>query len=98
MARRRSTLTIVPLLIAGLIAAWQYFGAEKVVVPETGRVARVGLSTDQEKALGLQSYREVVSQSDVVTSGPEYERVVRVAQKLATAVGDAGGNFDWRSP
>ncbi|MEO7411911.1 MAG: M48 family metallopeptidase [Opitutaceae bacterium] len=96
MARRRSTLTILPLLIAGLIAAWQYFGAEKVVIPETGRVARVGLSTDEEKALGLQSYREVVAQSDVVTSGADYERVVRVARKLATAVGDAGGKFDWQ--
>ena len=96
MPRRRSTLTILPLLIAGLIAAWQYFGAEKVVIPETGRVARVGLSTDEEKALGLQSYREVVAQSDVVTNGPEYERVVRVARKLAAAVGDAGGKFDWQ--
>lgn len=96
MARRRSTLTILPLMIAGLIAAWQYFGAEKVVIPETGRVARVGLSTEQETALGLQSYREVVAQSDVVTSGPDYERVNRVARRLADAVGDAGKNFDWQ--
>lgn len=95
MARRR-TLTIFPLLIAGAIALWQYFGAEKVVIPETGRTARVGLSTDQEKVLGLQSYREVVSQSDLVTSGPEYERVVRVARKLTGAVGEAGKDFDWQ--
>ena len=37
---RRRNLTIFPLVIAALIAAWQYFGAEKVVIPETGRVAR----------------------------------------------------------
>jgi metalloendopeptidase OMA1, mitochondrial len=93
MAHRRSKLTILPLLIAGLIAAWQYFGAEKVVIPETGRVARVGLSTEQEAVLGLQSYREVVSQSDLVTSGPDYDRVVRVARKLADAV---GSKLDWQ--
>lgn len=95
MARRR-TLTIFPLLIAGAIALWQYFGAEKVVIPETGRTARVGLSTDQEKVLGLQSYREVVSQSDLVTSGPDYDRVVRVARRLTSAVGEAGKDFDWQ--
>lgn len=93
---RRSSITIIPLVLAGLFAAWQYFGAEKVVIPETGRVARVGLSTEQETALGLQSYREVVSQSDLVTSGPDYQHVVGVAQRLAAAVGDAGRNFDWQ--
>lgn len=94
--RRRSSLTIFPLLIAGLFAAWQYFGAEKVIIPETGRVARVGMSTDQETALGLQSYREVVAQSDLVQSGPEYDLVMRVARRLTTTVGDASGHFDWQ--
>ncbi|HYP15730.1 MAG TPA: hypothetical protein VEQ65_00855, partial [Opitutus sp.] len=84
--RRRSSLTILPLIIAVAFAAYQYFGAEKVTIPETGRVARVALSTEQEAALGLQSYREVVAQSDVVTSGPEYELVVKVARRLAAAV------------
>lgn len=96
LTRRRSTFTILPLIIAVAFAAYQYFGAEKVTVPETGRVARVALSPEQEQALGIQSYREVVSQSDLVTSGPEYEMVVRVARRLASAVGDAGRGFDWQ--
>ncbi|MEO7600173.1 MAG: M48 family metallopeptidase [Opitutus sp.] len=94
--RRRSSLTILPLIIALAVAAYQYFGAEKVTIPETGRVARVALSTEQEAALGLQSYREVVSQSDVVNSGPQHDLVVRVAKRLAAAVGDAGRGFDWQ--
>lgn len=93
---RRRSLTIFPLIIAALIAAWQYFGAEKVVIPETNRVARVALSTEQETALGLQSYREVIAQSDVVSSGADYERVVRVARRLATATGGAGRGYDWQ--
>ena len=93
---RRRNLTIFPLIIAALIAAWQYFGAEKIVIPETGRVARVGLSTEQESAIGLQSYREVVSQSDLLTSGPEYDAVVRVARRLTAVVSESGGNFDWQ--
>ena len=95
MTRRRN-LTIFPLLIAALIAAWQYFGAEKIVIPETGRVTRVGLSSEQEAAIGLQSYREVMSQSDLLTRGPEYDAVVRVARRLTAVVGESGGAFDWQ--
>jgi metalloendopeptidase OMA1, mitochondrial len=94
--RRRSSLTILPLIIAVAFAAYQYFGAEKVTIPETGRVARVALSSDQEEALGLQSYREVIAQSDVLTSGPEYELVLRTAKRLANAVGEAGQGFNWQ--
>jgi metalloendopeptidase OMA1, mitochondrial len=94
--RRRTSLTILPLIIAVAFAAFQYFGAEKVTIPETGRVARVALSSEQEEALGLQSYREVIAQSDVVNSGPEYDLVLRVAKRLARSVGEAGKGFDWQ--
>jgi predicted Zn-dependent protease len=94
--RRRTSWLPIPLILAALVAAFQYFGAEKVTNPETGRSMRVALSADQEQALGLQSYREVVAQSDVVTSGPEYDLVVRVARRLIGAVGDDAPNFDWQ--
>jgi predicted Zn-dependent protease len=85
-----------PLLIAGLIAAFQYFNAQKYVNPETGRVAHVAMSEGQEAALGLQSYQDVLSQSQVVTSGPEVEMVQKVMNRLETATGDAGRNMDWQ--
>ena len=93
---RRRTLTIFPLLIAIGFALFQYFGAEKVTIPDTGRTVRVGMSSEQEQALGLQSYREVLAQSEVVTSGRERELVAEVARRLARAVGDAGQGFDWQ--
>lgn len=93
---RRRSVTIIPLILAGLFAAYQYFGAEKVTNPETGKAARVALSSEQEEALGLQSYREVLSQSETVKSGSERELVERVAKRLAAAVGDAGGSFNWQ--
>lgn len=92
---RRRSITVFPLVIAALFAAFQYFKAEKVTNPETGESVRVALSSEQEQALGLQSYREVLSQSDVVTSGPEWELVTKVAQRLVRSVGDAGGAFRW---
>ena len=88
MSRRRH-FVIWPLLIAALVAGYNYFSAEKVTNPETGRRTRVALSSEQEEQLGLQSYSEVLSQSDVVSSGPEHDLVVRVARRLAGATGTA---------
>ena len=93
---RRRTWTVFPLLLAVGFALFQYFGSEKIVNPETGRTARVALSTKEEATLGLQSFREIVNESDVVESGPDLELVKRVAARLARAVGDAGGDFDWQ--
>jgi predicted Zn-dependent protease len=83
-------------VIAGLIALFKYCSAEKVINPETGRATRVALSSQQEEQLGLQSYREVLSESEVVQSGPEREMVVRVAERLARVTGEAAKDFKWQ--
>jgi predicted Zn-dependent protease len=86
----------LPLVLAGLFFAYQYFSSEKFVNPETGRKSHVGMSVQQESALGLQSYEQVLSQSQAVSSGPELEMVKRVSTRLARATGQAGSNFDWK--
>ena len=93
---RRRKLTLFPILIAIAFGLYQYFGAEKFTNPETGRSARVALSSEQEEALGVQSYREVIAQSDTVRTGPEHEMVERVARRLAGATGAAGRDFNWQ--
>jgi predicted Zn-dependent protease len=92
---RKRKIIIFPLVIAGLVMLFQYCSSEKVTNPITGRSARVGLSSQQEQALGLQSFREVLSQSDVVESGPEHDLVVRVAERLAKATGNDAKDFEW---
>jgi predicted Zn-dependent protease len=96
MRRQNRRFFALPVVIALGVMAYQYFSAEKVVNPETGKKVRVALSTEQESALGLQSFQEVLSQSDTIDSGPEYELVRGVAQRLAAATGDAAKNFDWQ--
>jgi|SRR5690242_9039129 metalloendopeptidase OMA1, mitochondrial len=86
----------VPLLLVGLFLAYQYFSSEKFVNPETGRKSHVGMSTQQEALLGLQSYQQVLTQSETVDSGPELDMVKRVASRLATATGKGGADFDWQ--
>ncbi|MBL9176065.1 MAG: M48 family metallopeptidase [Verrucomicrobiales bacterium] len=92
---RRRKLVLAPILIAGLIAAIQYFGSERFVNPVTGRSARVGLSPEQEATLGLQSYRQVLASETVLTGGPEVDLVNRVAKRLAEATGDSARAFQW---
>ncbi len=92
---KRRHIAIVPLLIAGVFVLVQYFSSEKVTNPLTGKSARVALSSEQEEALGLQSYREVLSQSQTVESGPERDTVVRVAERLARATAEDARGFKW---
>lgn len=86
----------LPIAVAALFLAYQYFTSEKFVNPETGRASHVGMSTQQETALGLQTYQQVLSQSQRIDSGPEFDMVKRVASRLATATGKGGAEFDWQ--
>lgn len=95
MDKRRLLMRLVPIAIAGLVVLFQYTSSEKVT-NEAGRTARYALNTDQEKELGLQSYRQVLSDVQTIKSGPEYEMVRGVAAKLAAATGDAAKKFDWQ--
>src|SRR5438046_8686746 len=87
----------LPLLLAGLFFAYQYFSSEKFVNPETGRASHVGMSTREEALLGLQGYEQGLAQSESIDSGPELEMVRRVASRLASATGEVSGDFDWQA-
>ncbi len=86
----------LPLLLAGLFFAYQYFSSEKFVNPETGRKSHVAMSTREEAFLGVQSYQQVLAQSESINSGPDLEMLKRMALRLATATGKAGADFDWQ--
>jgi predicted Zn-dependent protease len=93
---RRKHFVIWPVLIAIIFGAYQYCSSGKYVNPETGRAARVALSEDQESALGLQTYQEVLAQSQVEAQGPDVALVQRVMNRLIAATGEAGKSLDWK--
>ncbi|HEX8312172.1 MAG TPA: M48 family metallopeptidase [Chthoniobacteraceae bacterium] len=88
-------IQFLPIVLAVVFIAWKYFTAETFVNPETGQKHRVGMSEDQEQRLGLQSYQQVLSEAQVVRSGPEVDLVKRVAGRLAGATGEAAKDFEW---
>ena len=91
----KKKFAILPLVLFLGLAAWKYFSADTWTNPETGEEVKIGLSEDQEEALGMQSYRQVLAESDVLTSGPEVEMVRRVVQRLIPTTGDGGDDFEW---
>ena len=91
----KKKFAILPLILFLAIAAFKYFSADTWTNPETGEEIKIGLSEDQEEALGLQSYRQVLSESQVLTQGPEVEMVRRVVQRLVPATRDGGDDFEW---
>lgn len=48
----------------------------------TGRKQLIATGTQEEAALGLQAYNEVLSQSQVVPSGPEVAEIQGIMQRL----------------
>lgn len=82
--------TILPILLAvGYILVKTLF-TPTYVNPETGTRHHVGMDPQQEQALGLQSYQQVLQQEGAnrITSGPEVEMVTRVARRLASAAAE----------
>jgi predicted Zn-dependent protease len=70
-----------------------YFLTKQEEVPLTGRRQLVDMSREQEMALGYQSYRQVLNQSQVVRQGQAVELVQDTGRRLAAVAEDPG--FEW---
>lgn len=92
----RTHIEWLPIFAALAFIGYQYFTSERFVNPETGRKSHVGMSAQQEATLGLQSYQQVLAQSQTINSGPELDMVRRVVKRLAAATGGAGKDFEWQ--
>lgn len=96
--RGRGGLAILVPIIIGLITVGSlYFGSESQTVPITGREQKVGLTDDQQMTLGEQVYDETLQQEQakIVTSGPEYEMVQRVAARIIDVADEDKPDFEW---
>src|SRR5690349_24778954 len=80
----RRGLKLWPILIFGVYLAYYWFSHQDTT-SYTGRKQLIDTSPQQEAALGLQSYQEILSQSQVVTSGPLPQQVREIAQRLIAA-------------
>ncbi|MCW2956481.1 MAG: Peptidase Ste24p precursor [Thermoleophilia bacterium] len=88
---------LLGLVLALVAIGYTYFSAEEQDVPITGRAQRVALSDEQQQQLGLQVYDETLAEekANLVTSGPQYEQVQRVAERIARIGAEDKPEFDW---
>jgi predicted Zn-dependent protease len=80
----RRGLKLWPILIFAVYMAY-YWISHQDTASYTGRKQLIDTSPQQEAALGLQSYQEILSQSRVVTTGQLPGQVREIAQRLITA-------------
>jgi len=90
--QRRRGFKLLPILLFA-VAALIYYYSNQEVVPLTGRKHLVGMSEATELQLGLQSYAQVLNQSDVVLSGAEVDLIRSVGSKIAAA--SENEKYDW---
>ena len=82
-------LRLVPILLFALYGIYYYF-SNRQTVPITGRKQIVDISREQESALGLQSYRQILRREQVITSGNNAEAVREVGRKISAVAEDPG--------
>jgi predicted Zn-dependent protease len=90
--RSRGGFRLLPILLFGLYALYYYFSNQQTV-PVTGRRQLVDLNREQEAALGVQSYQQVLRTSQVLHSGQAVDAVRSIGQRIARVADDPG--FKW---
>ena len=87
-------MRLIPLVLFGLYFAYYYFSNQQRV-PMTGRKQLVDMSREQESALGLQSYRQILQTSNVVRTGPLADKIKAIGQRIAKVAEDPGFQWDY---
>lgn len=90
------SLRLLPFLLFGLYLAYYYFSNQEKV-PITGRSQLVDLTREQEAALGLQSYREILSKSEVIPDGEVVDTVRAIGARIVEAARaeNVDPGFEW---
>lgn len=73
-----------------------YWISNQQEVPITGRSQLVDISREQESALGLQSYQQILSQEHVLRSGPQVDAVREIGRRLVVAAKEIAPDVPWQ--
>ncbi len=92
--RRGGRIRWLPIVLFAVYGLY-YYTSNQQVVPITGRTQLVDISREQEMALGLQSYRQILSRERIVRSGEVVEAVAEIGRRLAVAAAEDDPGFEW---
>ncbi len=94
--RRRSGFSLrwLPIVLFAGYFAYYYFSHQETV-PLTGRHQLVDIDRKQEMALGIQSWRQIKSQSHIISSGHNADVIREVGKRIAKAASEQDPGFQW---
>ena len=92
--KKGGRLRLLPIILFAIYGIYYWFSHQETV-PHTGRTQLVDMDRQQEAALGLQSYRQILSQSNVVPRGEVVDVVREIGQRIAAAAGEDDPGFQW---
>ncbi|GJL51633.1 MAG: Zn-dependent protease [Nitrospirales bacterium] len=87
-------MRLIPIVLFACYGLY-YYVSNQEIVPITGRAQLVEIDRQQEVALGVQSYQQILSESQVVSQGEAVDLVRRIGQQLAKAAVDVDPGFQW---
>lgn len=92
--------TALQLALGAAIVTSAFCGAGCNTVEGSGRSQFNVYSVDEEKQMGTQAYPEALKGAKVLTSGPQYDRAMRVANRVQQAAiaryPNPAASFDWQ--
>jgi metalloendopeptidase OMA1, mitochondrial len=91
---QRGGMRLWPLLLFGVFFLYYKFSHTQTA-PITGRSQMIDISRDQEMALGLESYQQILGQEQVVQSGEAVDAVRAIGEKLRVASKEYDPGFQW---
>lgn len=92
---RRGGFRILPIILFAAYLGY-YWLSHRQEAPITGRTQLIDISREQESALGLQGYNEILQQENVVRSGQNKELVEKIGKRIALASAEWDPGFDWQ--
>jgi metalloendopeptidase OMA1, mitochondrial len=89
---------LVALLLAALVVGVLLLNSQRQSTPVTHRVQHVTLSDAQQMQLGSREYAKTLrdNRARIVSSGPRYAEVQRVARRIEVVAGRDKPGFVWR--
>ena len=90
---------LIAIALAAIVVAVLYFGfTHRQTTPVTHRAERVGLTDQQQMQLGSEQYAKTLRQyrARIVSSGPAYSQVQRVARRIESVAGRDKPDFAWK--
>ena len=92
--RMSMKMRMIPIILFACYGLY-YYVSNQETVPITGRSQLVDIDRQQEMALGLQSYQQILGESQVVPEGKVVDLVRGIGRQLAKAASDVDPGFEW---